>query len=195
MDRSTRALAFWTVLSCLAACGSSDSGTTEGGRERPKNPYKVSTWVPVLDDPKTDSKEFDRAVLELEMLADPNAIPHLIRAWNKRGRPKRLLKVAIDLARPLTAKEATEKFLADYSDAGRPGSWPLVLPALATALDEIDPTKPGDVGNAILAAAALADARSCDARAILVAARERAKQDDVRAAIDTALATYREQRC
>ena len=194
MARSTCVLAFWTVLSCLAACGTSDS--SEGGGGRPKNPYKVSTWAEVLDDPKTDPKDFDRAVLELEMLADPKAIPPLIRAWNKSGRSKRLLKVMIDLARPLTPQEADAKFLADYHDAGRPASWPLVLPALETALDEVDPAKPGEVQNAILAAGALADARSCDAKAILVAAGGRATQDEsIRAAIDAALATYRDQRC
>src|ERR1700748_454728 len=76
----------------------------------PDNPYKAETWTKKLG----DSHESERAVTELEQLGDPSAIEPLGEAWVKQGKPGRMLQVIISLARPLTPKEAEEKFFTDY---------------------------------------------------------------------------------
>ena len=85
----------------------------------PDNPYKAETWTKKLG----DSHESERAVTELEQLGDPSAIESLGEAWVKQGKPGRMLQVIISLARPLTPKEAEDKFFTDYAQTGRAASW------------------------------------------------------------------------
>ncbi len=125
----------------------------------PDNPYKASSWTKKLNDPR----EAERAVTELEQLGDPSAIEALGQAWQTNGRPVRLLQVIISLARPLTPKEAAEKFVTDYAESGRPASWDKALPFLKQALDEVDENNPRSVDSAQKAADALGEAKIADA--------------------------------
>src|ERR1041384_573841 len=100
----------------------------------PDNPYKAETWTKKLDDPR----DAERAVTELEQLGDPSAIDKLGHAWVDQGKPVRLLQVIISLARPLTPKEAKEKFFTDFEKTGRPANWERALPFLKRALSEVD---------------------------------------------------------
>ncbi|MBA3541401.1 MAG: hypothetical protein H0T79_17445, partial [Deltaproteobacteria bacterium] len=120
----------------------------------PDNKYKASTWTKKLNDPR----EAERAVTQLEQLGDPSAIPALGQAWSEQGKPVRLLQVIISLARPLTPKEAEEKFFTDYKDTGRPASWDKALPFLKQALDEVDEANQRSGDSASKAAAALGEA-------------------------------------
>lgn len=122
------------------------------------NPYDYETWTKKLG----DQKEAERAVTELEQLGNPNAIPALGKAWADQGKPVRLLQVIISLARPLTPKEAEEKFFTDYQESGRPASWDKALPFLQQAIDEIDENNPRSVESAQKAAGALGEAKLAD---------------------------------
>src|SRR5512140_1234078 len=99
----------------------------------PDDPYKADTWAKKLG----DSRETERAVTELEQLGDPSAIEKLGEAWEKQGKPVRLLQVIISLARPLTPEDAKKNYVTDYEASGRPASWDRALPFLKKALAEV----------------------------------------------------------
>ena len=161
----------------LVACGSkappatSPSNTSDKtaatAPTRTRDPYKASTWVAKLGDPK----ESERAVTELEQLGDPAAIKPLGDAWLAQGRPVRLLQVMISLARPLTPAEAKATFVTDYEATGRPANWDQALPYLGRALTEVDEANPRSVDSAIKAADALGDAKQGLAALAAVAGR------------------------
>ncbi|HEY0195305.1 MAG TPA: hypothetical protein VGC42_29520 [Kofleriaceae bacterium] len=121
----------------------------------PDNPYKSDTWIKKLG----DQREAERAVTELEQLGDPAAIEPLGEAWVKQGKPVRMLQVVISLARPLTPKEAEEKFFTDYQQTGRPANWDKALPYLKRALSEVDESNQRSVDSVMKAAEALGEAR------------------------------------
>jgi hypothetical protein len=130
----------------------------------PDNPYEADTWIEKLD----DQREAERAVTELEHLGDPKAIPALGRTWDKQGKPVRVLQVIIDLAQPLTPKEAEEKFLTNFAKTGRKSSWDKALPILKQAVSEIDSANPRSLDSAVKAADALGDAQIEQAEEILI---------------------------
>jgi hypothetical protein len=119
----------------------------------PDNPYAPETWAKKLDDPRA----IDTAVEKLENLGSPKGIKPLGEAWLKQARPPRILQVIIELARPLTKKEAGDKFLSDFPE-GRPASWDAALPYLKKALEDADETNPRSVDSAVKAADAIGDA-------------------------------------
>jgi hypothetical protein len=124
----------------------------------PDNPYKAETWTKKLGDPR----DAERAVTELEQLGDPSAIDKLGRAWLEQGKPVRLLQVIISLARPLTPKEAADKYVTDYEASGRPANWDKALPFLKEALAKVDDANPRSVDSATKAADALGESRLPD---------------------------------
>jgi hypothetical protein len=130
----------------------------------PDNPYKAETWTKKLG----DSHESERAVTELEQLGDPSAIEPLGEAWVKQGKPGRLLQVIISLARPLTPKDAEEKFFTDYAQTGRPASWDKALPYLKRAISEVDEANTRSTESAIKAAEALGESQQADGLDVLI---------------------------
>jgi hypothetical protein len=116
---------------------------------------EVSRWIAKLDDPR----ESERAVLRLEAIGDPRAIPGLGEAWNAQGRPPRMLQAIIGLARPLTPHEAAAAALPAYAQAGRPAHWDEALPFLNRAIAEADEANPRSLDSAHRAADAIGDAR------------------------------------
>lgn len=141
---------FAGLLFLLAAC--------------PDNPYEADTWIDKLD----DQREAERAVLELEHIGDPKAIPALGKAWDKQGKPVRVLQVIIDLAPPLTPKEAEDKNLTNFAKTGRKASWNLALPILKQAVTEVDSANPRSLDSAVKAADALGDAQIDEAEEVLI---------------------------
>ena len=123
----------------------------------PEDQFAASTWTKKLD----DTKEVENAVTALERLGDPSAIPALGKAWEKQGRPERILRVIIDLAKPLTKEQAK----ADYKNykngdyQAREASWDKALPFLIKAIEEVDGANPRSVESARLAAEALGDSK------------------------------------
>jgi len=124
----------------------------------PDNPYKADTWIKKLG----DQREAERAVTELEQLGDPAAIEPLGEAWVKQGKPVRMLQVVISLARPLTPKEAEDKFVTDYQQTGRPASWDKALPYLKRALSEVDESNQRSIDSVMKAADALGESKLPD---------------------------------
>lgn len=168
----------------------------------PENPYNVDTWTDKLD----DSKEFERALTEIEHLGNPKAIPAVGKAWEDQGCPQRALQVMIDLARPLTPEEADKANFADYQKSGRPASWDKTLPFLTEALRpyspdatgggkcNLDDTSPRSIENAGKAADALGDAQSDQAAQALIDAlgqKYSAKSQSVRLQVILALGKYK----
>ncbi|HEX6839564.1 MAG TPA: hypothetical protein VF334_23465, partial [Polyangia bacterium] len=130
----------------------------------PDNPYKAETWTKKLG----DSHESEKAVTQLEQLGDPSAIEPLGEAWVKQGKPGRLLQVIISLARPLTPKEAEEKFFTDYQTTGRAASWDKALPYLKRAVTEVDEANARSTESAIKAAEALGESQQADGLEALI---------------------------
>jgi hypothetical protein len=162
----------------------------------PDNPYEADTWIDKLD----DSREAERAIVELEHLGDPKAIPALGKAWDRQGKPVRVLQVIIDLAPALTPKEAMDKNLTNFAKTGRPSSWKLALPTLKQAVTEIDEANPRSLDSAVKAADALGDAQIEEAEELLI---ELANDPEkklgpkalrVRLSAIVALGKYRDQR-
>jgi len=139
-----RRLAYLLLAGSLAACSS--------------DKYDYKTWTAQLDDPHTS----ERAVTELEQLGNPGAIPDLGKAWAAQGKPVRLLQVIIGLARPMTPKEAEDKYFTDYQTTGRPANWDKALPFLKQAIDDLDDTNPRSIDSAAKAAAAIGEAGLAD---------------------------------
>jgi hypothetical protein len=129
----------------------------------PDNPYKASSWTK-----KLGGREHERAVQELEQLGDPSAIPELGRVWVEQGKPVRDLQVIIGLARPLTPKEAHDKFFTDYEATGREASWDKALPFLQQALTDVDEANSRSVDSATKAAEALGESQLADGLPALV---------------------------
>jgi len=119
----------------------------------PDNPYEADTWIEKLDNPH----EAENAITKIEQLGDPKAIPALARAWEKQGRPTRVLQVIIELAKPLSPEEAEKQYTKP-----RPASWELALPTLKKAIEDIDEANPRLVDQATKAAAALGEAKLKD---------------------------------
>ena len=119
--------------------------------------FEASTWTKKLG----DSKEVEQAVTNLERLGYSSAIPDLGKAWEKQGRPERILRVIIDLARPLTKEEAKKDYKnyknGDYQ--AREAAWDKALPFLKKAIDEVDGANPRSVESARLAAEALGNSK------------------------------------
>lgn len=130
----------------------------------PDDPFDPKTWTKKLD----DSEESERAVTELERLGEPVAIPALGKAWEKKGRPDRILQVIIELSKPLTEDEAKKQY--KYNGKARPASWDKSLPILVKAIEEVDPANPQSVESARLAAEALGQAKLDDALQPLITA-------------------------
>jgi hypothetical protein len=162
----------------------------------PDNPYEADTWIDKLD----DQREVERAVDKLGQLGDPKAIPALGRAWDKQGKPVRILQVIIDLAPALTPKEADEKNLTDFAKKGRVASWDKALPILKQAVTEIDSANPRSLDSAVKAADALGDAQIETAEEILIELANDpehkldAKAQRVRLAAIVALGKYHDAR-
>jgi hypothetical protein len=130
----------------------------------PDNPYKADTWIKKLD----DTHESERATTELERLGDPAAIEPLGEAWVKQGKPLRMLQVIISIARPLTPKEAADKYVTDYETSGRPASWDKALPYLKRAVSEVDESNVRQVDEATKAADAIGESKLPDGLDVLI---------------------------
>jgi hypothetical protein len=128
------------------------------------NPYEADTWIDKLD----EKNETERAVLELEHLGDPKAIPALGKAWDREGKPVRILQVIIDLAPALTPQEAEARNLTNFAKTGRKASWDKALPIFKQAVTEIDSANPRSLDSAVKAADALGDAQIEEAEEILI---------------------------
>lgn len=140
----------------------------------PDDPFNPHTWMKKLD----DSQEVERAVTELERLGEPVAIPALGKAWEKQGRPERILQVIIELSKPLTEQEAKEQY--KYNGKARPASWDKSLPILIKAIEEVDKDNPRSVESARLAAEALGEAKLEDALDPLIKAATGSEAKPVR---------------
>lgn len=123
----------------------------------PDDPFNPKTWMAKLG----DSNEVERAVTELERLGEPVAIPALGKAWEKQGRPERILQVIIELSKPLTEEEAKKQY--KFNGKARPASWDKSLPILIKSIEEVDKDNPRSVESARLAAEALGEAKLADA--------------------------------
>jgi hypothetical protein len=199
----TRITAVAIAAAAAASCGPSTpaktptaagSATSSRPAERGDElPPETARWIADLDDPL----EVERAITELERLGDPRAIPALVEAWNAMGRQPRGLYVIVALARPLSAADAKAAFLTAYESTGRPASWDAAMPALTTAIDELDESNPRSLDSATLAAGALGEAQTDAALGVLVqaATRERAPAATrVQIALVAGLGTYRDRR-
>ncbi|MBK9032632.1 MAG: HEAT repeat domain-containing protein [Myxococcales bacterium] len=140
----------------------------------PDDPFNPKTWTKKLGDPK----EVERAVTELERLGEPSAIPALGKAWEKQGRPERILQVIIDLSKPLTEAEAKAQY--KYNSKARPASWDKSLPILVKAIDDVDAANPRSVESARLAAEALGEAKLDEALDSLIKAATSSEAKAVR---------------
>jgi HEAT repeats/PBS lyase HEAT-like repeat len=140
----------------------------------PDDPFDPKTWTKKLGNPS----ETERAVTELERLGEPVAIPALGKAWEKLGRPERILAVIIELSKPLTEKQAKDQY--KYNGKARPASWDKSLPILIKAIEEVDPANPRSVESARLAAEALGSAKLDDALEPLIKAANGSEAKPVR---------------
>ncbi|MEZ4402623.1 MAG: HEAT repeat domain-containing protein [Kofleriaceae bacterium] len=140
--------------------------------------FSYKTWTKKL----SDSKQTERAVTELERLGDPNAIPALGKAWEKQGRPERILQVIIELAKPLTQQQAREQYKNHKGDdyQARAASWDKALPILIKAVEDVDPVNPRSVESARLAAEAMGSAKLDDALEPLIKAATSSEAKPVR---------------
>jgi len=128
-----------------------------------KNPYDAATWTA-----KLDSREWEDAVTKLDQLGDPKAIPALVTAWERQGKPSKILQTIINLARPLTKEEYLKVYYQD--DQTRDANWDDAFPALKIAIEDMDESKQFLVDQAIKAADALGDAGYADGLAVLTSA-------------------------
>ena len=166
----------WRHLSAALLSGALALGA--GGC--PKDEFDANTHIPKLG----AGEKGEQAVTSLERLGDPKAIPALGKAWDKQGRPERLLRVIINLAAPLTPAQTSNGAEYQYTKFGcttagctgkaRPASWDLALPILRQAVEEVDKDNPRSVESARLAAEALGDSKLDGALEILVEAANRA---------------------
>jgi len=132
----------------------------------PEDPFDPDTWIKKLDN--SNAADVERAVTELERLGENKAIPALGKAWEKQGRPERILRVIIDLSRPLTEAEAKAEYKNNYK--ARPPAWDKSLPILTKAVEEVDGANPRSVESARLAAEALGRSKVDGALEVLVKA-------------------------
>lgn len=165
----------WRTVAAVLFAGSLASSTACR-----KDEFDADTWIPKLN----DSGGNERAVTQLERLGDPKAIPALGRAWEKQGRPERLLRVIIDLSKPLTADQTKDGGEYQYTifrgGKPRPASWDLSLPILRAAVEEVDKDNPRSVESARLAAEALGDSKLEGALQILAKAANQAPAPQLR---------------
>ena len=91
-----------------------------------KNPYDAATWTE-----KLDGREWEDAVTKLDQLGDPKAIPALVKAWERQGKPSKILQVIINLARPLTKEQYLKVYYQDNQT--RDAHWDDAFPALTFA--------------------------------------------------------------
>lgn len=151
-----------------------------------KDEFDVKTWTSKLGDPQT----LERAVTMIERLGDPAAIPALGKAWEKQGRPERMLRVIINLSEPLTSEQTSNGAEYQYTVFGcttagckgkeRPASWDKSLPILKKAIEEVDKDSARSVESARLAAEALGKSKIDGALEILVAAANGAESKPLR---------------
>lgn len=146
----------------------------------PEDEFASKTWTKKLDNPK----ETERAVTQLERLGDPSAIPALGKAWEKQGRPERVLQVIIDLSKPLTPEQTKNGGEYQYTiyrgGKARPASWDKSLPILVRAIEEVDAANPRSVESARLAAEAMGEAKLDDALEPLIKAATGSEAKQVR---------------
>ena len=128
-----------------------------------KNPYDAATWTE-----KLDGREWEDAVTKLDQLGDPKAIPALVKAWERQGKPSKILQVIINLARPLTKEQYLKVYYQDNQT--RDAHWDDAFPALKRAIEEIDESKQFLVDQAIKAADALGDSGYAEGLPVLVSA-------------------------
>lgn len=163
----------WGVLVLMALATLSLTGC-------PDDAFSAKTWTKKLGDPK----EAERAVTELERLGDPSAIPALGRAWEKQGRPERILQVIIDLSKPLSADQTKDGGAAQYTiyrgGKVRPANWDKSLPILTKAIEEVDAANPRSVESARLAAEAMGEAHLDEALDTLIKAATSSEAKAVR---------------
>ncbi|HVV88308.1 MAG TPA: HEAT repeat domain-containing protein, partial [Kofleriaceae bacterium] len=147
----------------------------------PKDDFDYRTWTAKLG----DAQHNEEAVTALERLGDPRAIPALGRAWEKQGRPDRLLRVIVGLAQPLTPQDTAEGGMYQYTVYGctkspkclgkeRPAHWDDAKELLKTAITDVDKDNPRSVESAVFAAEALGKSKIPEALAILVEAANNA---------------------
>ncbi len=146
----------------------------------PEDQASPKTWIKKLNDPK----ESENAVTALERLGDPVAIPALGKAWERQGRPERILQVIIDLSKPLTADQTKDGGEAQYTvyrgGKVRPASWDKSLPILIKAVEEVDAANPRSVESARLAAEAMGQAKLDDALQPLIDAATKSEAKAVK---------------
>lgn len=140
----------------------------------PEDNFDPKTWTKKLGNPK----EVERAVTELERLGESVAIPALGRAWEKQGRPERILQVIIDLSKPLTEEQAKE--LYKNNGKARPAAWDKSLPILVKAIEDVDAANPRSVESARIAAEALGQAKLEEALDPLIKAATASEAKPVR---------------
>lgn len=128
-----------------------------------KNPYDAATWTA-----KLDGKDWEDAVTKLDQLGDAKAIPALVKAWERQGKPSKILQVIINLARPLNKEEYLKVYYQENKT--RDASWEAAFPALKMAIEDMDESKPALVDQAIKAADALGDSGYGDGLGVLTSA-------------------------
>lgn len=152
-----------------------------------KDDFDPDTWTGKLNDQASS----ERAVTALERIGDPRVIPALGKAWEKQGRPERILRVMIGLAAPLTPEQTAEGKDYQYTKYGctkskgclgkaRPASWDKALPFLKTAIEDVDKDSPRSVESARIAAEALGKSKVEGAYEILAAAANNAPAKPLR---------------
>lgn len=152
-----------------------------------EDPFDADTWTGKLN----DQGSAERAVTAIERIGDPKAIPALGAAWEKQGRPERLLRVMIELSKPLTEQQTAEGHDYQYTKYGctkskgcagkpRPASWDRSLPFLRKAIEDVDKDSPRSVESARLAAEALGKSKIPEAFDILAAAANNAPAKPLR---------------
>lgn len=139
-----------------------------------ENPYAASTWIAKLSDKSAQA----RAIVELDRLGDPKAIPELAKTWESSGRDPKILDVIIALAKPFTPEEVAEavktnrndprKFMLRDFPKGRPASWDKALPVFTKVLQDVDDLDERWRESASKAAAAIGESGDTSGIDILV---------------------------
>jgi HEAT repeat protein len=152
-----------------------------------KDEFDADTWTGKLNDQSSS----ERAITAIERIGDPKVMDALGRAWEKQGRPERILRVMIDLAKPLTEDQTAEGSEYQYTKYGctkskackgkaRPASWDKALPYLRKAIEDVDKDSPRSVESARLAAEALGKSKIEGALEILASAANSAPAKPLR---------------
>jgi HEAT repeat protein len=120
-----------------------------------KDPYDPHTWMD-----KLDSAEWEKAVVQLERLRDPVAIPALGEAWERYNKHPKILRAIINISKePAGPKMET-----------LPPNWTPAVPILIKAVDGFDIANRRSVEDAVVAAEALGKSKDPSAVDVLIRA-------------------------